>query len=32
VNGIVPLAIQNVIEGFDKKAHAVWGDVAVMLI
>jgi alpha-L-rhamnosidase len=30
-NGIVPLVIPNVIEGFDKEAHAVWGDVAVML-
>lgn len=30
-NGIVPLVIPNVIEGFDEEAHAVWGDVAVML-
>ncbi|KAE9365400.1 glycoside hydrolase family 78 protein [Stipitochalara longipes BDJ] len=30
-NGIVPLVVPNVIEGFDKEAHAIWGDVAVML-
>jgi alpha-L-rhamnosidase len=30
-DGIVPLVIPNVIDGFDKEAHAVWGDVAVML-
>ncbi|KAH7118664.1 bacterial alpha-L-rhamnosidase domain protein [Dactylonectria estremocensis] len=30
-NGIVPLVVPNVIEGFDREAHAVWGDVAVML-
>ncbi|KAJ5382094.1 Bacterial alpha-L-rhamnosidase [Penicillium concentricum] len=29
--GIVPLVIPNVIDGFDQDAHAIWGDVAVML-
>ncbi|KAL2819278.1 bacterial alpha-L-rhamnosidase domain protein [Aspergillus cavernicola] len=29
--GIVPLVIPNVIEGFEKDAHAIWGDVAIML-
>ncbi|KAL1961235.1 hypothetical protein VTO42DRAFT_3181 [Malbranchea cinnamomea] len=29
--GIVPLVVPNVVEGFDQEAHAVWGDVAVML-
>ncbi|KAL3480410.1 bacterial alpha-L-rhamnosidase domain protein [Aspergillus californicus] len=29
--GIVPLVIPNTIEGFEKDAHAIWGDVAIML-
>lgn len=29
--GIVPLVVPNVIDGFDRDAHAVWGDVSVML-
>ncbi|KFY56140.1 hypothetical protein V496_06781 [Pseudogymnoascus sp. VKM F-4515 (FW-2607)] len=30
-NGIVPLVVPNIIDGFEKEPHAVWGDVAVML-
>jgi alpha-L-rhamnosidase len=30
-DGIVPLVVPHVIEGLDKEAHAVWGDVSVML-
>lgn len=29
--GIVPLVVPNVIDGFDQDAHAIWGDVSVML-
>jgi alpha-L-rhamnosidase len=29
--GIVPLVVPNIIDGFADDAHAVWGDVAVML-
>ncbi|KAK9482554.1 glycoside hydrolase family 78 protein [Lipomyces starkeyi] len=29
--GIVPLTIPNIIDKFDKEAHSIWGDVAVML-
>ncbi|KAH8724381.1 bacterial alpha-L-rhamnosidase domain protein [Phaeosphaeriaceae sp. PMI808] len=30
-NGVVPLVVPNIIDGFADEAHAVWGDVAVML-
>ena len=30
-NGIMPLAVPNIYEDFTKDAHAIWGDVAVML-
>jgi alpha-L-rhamnosidase len=30
-NGIVPLVVPNIINGFADEAHAVWGDVAIML-
>ncbi|KGO55475.1 Bacterial alpha-L-rhamnosidase [Penicillium expansum] len=29
--GIVPLVVPNVIDGFNQDAHAIWGDVSVML-
>ncbi|KAJ5181705.1 hypothetical protein N7449_011852 [Penicillium cf. viridicatum] len=29
--GIVSLVVPNVIDGFDQDAHAIWGDVSVML-
>ncbi|OBT81955.1 hypothetical protein VE02_09499 [Pseudogymnoascus sp. 03VT05] len=30
-NGIVPLVVPNIIDGFENEPHAVWGNVTVML-